>query len=375
MVSKTKGAAMDKIRNWRVRSGERWQKQTDMQRWTVKILVALAVVAALSVLPSLFAGDWQGFLLNLGIELGGAVVTFILINRIIGGGEERERLKADLMARMRSQVNEVAVQAAEELRRYGWLTDGSLQAVNLQSAKLQRADLKGANLQRVNLERADLQRVQLEGSDLQGAKLRSANLEAAKLSFANLQMADLHSANLYYANLWDSDLQGANLQHANLQRADLLNVRFDENTILPDGTCWTPDTHIGHFTDPDHPNFWLGYEVCHAETNVDSNWMGANLQGADLMFTYLRGATLSRANLQEADLCDAFLKGADLKHANLQGASLSGAKFDEETVLPDGSKWAPDTDMARFTDPAHPDFWRSDDPDSPAYRDDSNQGG
>ena len=67
MVSKTKGAAMDKIRNWRVRSGERWQKQTDMQRWTVKILVALAVVAALSVLPSLFAGDWQGFLLNLGI--------------------------------------------------------------------------------------------------------------------------------------------------------------------------------------------------------------------------------------------------------------------------------------------------------------------
>jgi hypothetical protein len=30
--------------------------------------------------------------------------------------------------------------------------------------------------------------------------------------------------------------------------------------------------------------------------------------------------------------------------------------------------WTPGTDIARFTDPAHTDFWRSDNPDSPAYR-------
>lgn len=42
--------------------------------------------------------------------------------------------------------------------------------------------------------------------------------------------------------------------------------------------------------------------------------------------------------------------------ANLQGANLLAAWFDEDTVLPDGTKWVPDTDMERFTDPDHPDF-------------------
>jgi hypothetical protein len=57
-----------------------------------------------------------------------------------------------------------------------------------------------------------------------------------------------------------------------------------------------------------------------------------------------------------------------LSGANLQGADLTGAKFDENTTLPDGTKWTPDTDMTRFTDPEHPEFWRSDIKWSPAYR-------
>jgi hypothetical protein len=37
-------------------------------------------------------------------------------------------------------------------------------------------------------------------------------------------------------------------------------------------------------------------------------------------------------------------------------------------VLPDGTRWTPDTDMERFTDPQHPAFWRSDNRHSPAHR-------
>ena len=73
-------------------------------------------------------------------------------------------------------------------------------------------------------------------------------------------------------------------------------------------------------------------------------------------------------NLQEADLRGANLQEANLWGANLQGADLGGATFDENTMLPDGTKWTPGTDMGRFTDREHPDFWRSDDPASPAYR-------
>lgn len=67
---------------------------------------------------------------------------------------------------------------------------------------------------------------------------------------------------------------------------------------------------------------------------------------------------MHRANLQFTDLY-----GADLAHAD-----LSDVIFDVDTTLPDRTRWTPDIDIARFTDPNHLDFWRSDDPESPAYR-------
>jgi uncharacterized protein YjbI with pentapeptide repeats len=86
-----------------------------------------------------------------------------------------------------------------------------------------------------------------------------------------------------------------------------------------------------------------------------ANLSGANLQEAFLSWADLQGASLEDTKLQEADLTMANLQGA-----NLAGANLQNAKFDEYTTLPDGTNWTPDTDMARFTDPDHPDFWRPD---------------
>jgi hypothetical protein len=92
----------------------------------------------------------------------------------------------------------------------------------------------------------------------------------------------------------------------------------------------------------------------------------------------LRGAYLRNTSLQNADLWGTDLVGARLHHSKLQGTFFMNAdltdvdfqfsEFDGTTTLPDGSKWTPDTEMRRFTDPSHPNFWRSDDPRSPAYR-------
>lgn len=101
----------------------------------------------------------------------------------------------------------------------------------------------------------------------------------------------------------------------------------------------------------------------------------ANLQEADLGECDLRRTELKRANLRRARLW-ARLEGADLTDADLEGAMFEDpyvpdrppAQFDKTTILPDSANWTQDTDMSRFTDSAHPDFWRSDDSRSPAFR-------
>ncbi len=84
---------------------------------------------------------------------------------------------------------------------------------------------------------------------------------------------------------------------------------------------------------------------------------GMNLQHAILNRARITNVNLRGANLQHASLYEAKLYGTNLQGANLQFARLEGAKFDENTILPDGNKWTPGMNMARFTDPRHPDFW------------------
>lgn len=148
-----------------------------------------------------------------------------------------------------------------------------------------------------------------EGGLLKGVDLRGANLQGAKLWGANLQGAELGY----------SDLQGANLRKADLQGADLF---------------------------------------------------GANLGSTDLAEANLGNANLLSVDLKEARLWETNLKGANLRDTNLFRAVLKLSLLNMKTVLPDAkvdtetkqftpdSYWTPKTDMRRYTDPAHPDFWQ-----------------
>jgi hypothetical protein len=64
-----------------------------------------------------------------------------------------------------------------------------------------------------------------------------------------------------------------------------------------------------------------------------------HLEGAWLWHANLDGARLRRAHLQEAKLEGADLRGADLEEADLEKARLGGARFNSETVWPDGFDW------------------------------------
>ena len=154
--------------------------------------------------------------------------------------------------------------------------------------------------------------------------------------------ATLTGVMLPKAPLWEANLQGVNLDEASLRGtyladANLKNASFYQSKL---------EGIIAH---------------------------SANMHGTYLHNAQLQKADLMVADLQEANLTGANLESAYLLNTNLLGANLTGTIFNDQTVLPDartlGSNLDGDpnrspyyqpgvTDMARYTDPNHSDFWQ-----------------
>lgn len=179
------------------------------------------------------------------------------------------------------------------------------EAVNAALTLRERGWLTDGLLKGAFLSGANLQRGDLSGGDLTGAKLVGATLKAAALRDAELGTAQFD----------DADLTGAALDRARLNGASLRRARLGGASLRL-----------------------------------------ADLSGADLRLTACTGT----------DFHGARLNGADCTDADWQHATLADAQFDSATRLPDGSTWSAGGDLARFTDPAHPDFWRSNNAFSPA---------
>jgi hypothetical protein len=112
-----------------------------------------------------------------------------------------------LINKLRSPENKVVLQAVEELRARGWLSDGSLRGIALCQAKLEGADLMGANLSNVDFHQAHLEFTDLSMADLRATKLSRTYLIGANFSQTDLSRADLYKANLRGArNLTDQQL-------------------------------------------------------------------------------------------------------------------------------------------------------------------------
>ena len=183
-------------------------------------------------------------------------------------------------------------------------------------------------------------------------------------------------ANRGFARHVQKDLEGALedlTQAVKLGQTDmsiLKTIKQIQLDLIKNDTTMLPDTK------KQGQDFWKqdlsgedlsGRELIDANLTAanlaKSNLNGANLDGAILASTNLQDANLTAVNLRNARLIDTNLSGTDLTLANLEGALIVGATFSNTTRLPDWeesspSVWLPDSDLARFTNSNHPDFWR-----------------
>jgi uncharacterized protein YjbI with pentapeptide repeats len=134
----------------------------------------------------------------------------------------------NLIRKLRSPENRQVLEAIEELRVRGHLSDGSLKNLRLCHVHMQNADLLGADLQKTDFHQAHLEWTDLSRADLCGAKLTRVNLQGANLSQANLDGADLFKANMQDArNLTDEQLRSAKrLCYATMPDGSLYDGRY-----------------------------------------------------------------------------------------------------------------------------------------------------
>ena len=129
-----------------------------------------------------------------------------------------------IISKLRSSENRHVLEAVEELRAHGQLSDGTLKNVALIHAHLEGADLMNADLEGVDFHQAHMEFADLSSANLSDAKLVRATLKGANFSKTNLTGADLFKASLVDA--------------IGLSQAQLRSAKRLIGATLPDGKLY-----------------------------------------------------------------------------------------------------------------------------------------
>lgn len=229
----------------------------------VILIIVLATIIAL-VISGLTSdeapGSWvSGLMGNLGTELLGALVTYLIFERFVRG---RERLEDEEKERqenthrwirdLRSRSNDLAIRASNELKAQGYHIGDTLVGINLKDSKLDNICFPKAVLNEVTFRGASL-----VGADLTEAELRNTDFSGANLEGTTLSRACLNGAILDGANLRGAILNGADLTHASMRGAVLTDARLDDSildqVIMPDSdifgsVTYSPEIDIERYT-------------------------------------------------------------------------------------------------------------------------------
>ena len=192
--------------------------------------------------------------------------------------------------------------------------------------------------------------------DLSGKDMRGDDLTGLDMSGANLARADFSGANLHGVKLVGTDLTGAKLTKADLTFAWIMKARFD-HADLHGAILQTVITSQGMDNKPETAASFVGADLSDTSATVHfsgddmrganlersdqsvvlanqsmgmlrSEYVGANLDGADFADARLGRITFAFARLNNAVFRGADLTRTDFTGAYLTGADFTGAKFD-----------------------------------------------
>jgi uncharacterized protein YjbI with pentapeptide repeats len=290
-LPKTLKGKVDQACQW---AKSRWEL---VQAWVKRnpkrasVMGALTLLALAAFCIALILGvACEDVLLNLSMEIGGALLIYLLLERWLDKEEKEEEEFRSLVLMMGSPVRDEAVAAAHKLRHTDAWTNGSLHEADLAGARLSRAYLGEVVLIRANLALATLQGSTLGQANLAGSDINRADLRHTYLVNANMCGSNLAGAHLDEAQLRHSDLQGAILVGASLRKANLESAKLgraliietgenrtilDSDTVLPDGTRWSERRSLKEFGAMiDTNEDWLLWDLLRGRDSPDDSVLG-----------------------------------------------------------------------------------------------------
>lgn len=296
-------------------------------------LVMLGVVVSAGVAAS--QGDLSvgGLASNLLSEFIGAAVTLIGLELIVARRRQHEQTsqqaaqaKRDLIAQLRHNPDaaDLINQTLNTLYIKGWAADGDITEVMFRNVALQLPAT------------TSLQRCHFTGCNFTTASVSMVNLSRSLFYDCTFAEGTVGNAVLDAANFINADFRAAQVEGASFLGAHFMATTFEQASVT---------------------------ELCtfRAARFQDVQWVGAQAAYVDFSLARFDACTLRAAVFDHCDFKHVVFTSVVMSEADLTGSSLMRATFEDCTltgvVLPDGSVWEPSTDMGRFTDSSHPQFW------------------
>ena len=141
--------------------------------------------------------------------------------------------RGDIKSSMESSDNEHLRQELERVNEtIKAMTGLDMSESDLSNTDLSDMDMSGSNMPGSNM----------SGSNMSGSNMSGSNMSGSDMSGSDMSGSDMSGSNMSGADLSGADLSGADLSGADLSGAGGKGVKWDENTIWPEG--FNPDTDL-----------------------------------------------------------------------------------------------------------------------------------
>ncbi|MEO1286856.1 MAG: pentapeptide repeat-containing protein [Chloroflexota bacterium] len=296
-------------------------------------------------------GIWIGSLLfndgygtNVYTEALGVLATILVLDQF-NRWRETQALKKRLLMEVRSPAHDTAVTALEWLRREGWLDPDTFKGETLERISWNGAYLGGLSFENARLREARLLGVTSYSAIHGDKKIDPINFQHTHIRHCKLENSTFTRSNFSHSDIFNCTFVGCILSLSHINKTSVFKSNFS-NIMAMGGNFSHSEFHQCQFDAM--TGITINFSHCRL---LATSFKHAELVSSDLSYSDCSGSLFSTTNLSGSNLTASILRGCDL-----ESTKLDNVVYSENSVLPDGTRWTPDTDLAKFTDRNHPNF-------------------